>query len=510
MKRSSGILMSISSLPSPYGIGTLGKEAYRFADFLHEAGQKYWQMLPLGPTGYGDSPYQSTYSFAGNPYFIDLDMLIEDGLLSKKVLKGIDFGSDPRHVDYGRVYETRFKLLAEAKKNGWERDAEKVAGFRDENSWVEEYALYMAAKRHFGMKSWTDWDDDDLRFRKPETMAGYREELKEDIELFVYIQFLFYKQWDALKKYINNLGISTIGDIPIYVPMDSADVWSEPQYFQLDDQYVPKAVAGVPPDYFSADGQLWGNPLYDWDAMRNDGYGWWIRRIDGVSKLFDVIRVDHFRGFSEYWSVPYGEATAKNGKWMDGPSYDLIERLNGWFKNVEFIAEDLGVPSPALVKLLKDSGWPGMKVLEFAFDSGEESNFLPHTYDNHCICYTGTHDNASLKEWFDDAKKADQKFALEYLGAKDPEDFVWSCIRAGQRSVADLFIVQIQDYLELGKGNRMNIPSTQGGNWCWRLLPRELDKKLAKKIFNMTKMYGRYTAPAEKETLKEESEITAE
>ncbi len=492
MERAGGILMSISSLPSPYGIGTLGKAAYEFADWLHKSGQKYWQMLPLGPTGYGDSPYQSFSSFAGNPYFIDLDMLIEDDLINKNDIKNIDFGSDPRHVDYGRLFEERFKILAKAKETGWSRDIADIARFQTQNNWIHDYALYMACKQHFGMKSWIDWPDQSLRFRDYNALNQYRVLLKDDIELFIYIQFLFFRQWNALKDYVHSLGIKIIGDIPIYVALDSADVWSEPQYFDLDEQYIPREVAGVPPDYFSKDGQLWGNPLYNWDRMKEDGYGWWIRRIGGICELFDVIRIDHFRGFSEYWAVPYGKSSAKFGKWKQGPGMDLIGRLSGWFNKTSFIAEDLGTPTPALKALLADSGWPGMKVLEFAFDSEEESDYLPHSYDKHCICYTGTHDNATLSEWLEDASKEDVAFALDYLGIKRKKDFIWSVIRAGQCSVADLFIAQMQDYLELGKGHRMNIPSTTGNNWTWRLLPDELTDQLSERILHLTKMYGRY------------------
>ena len=336
--------MAVSSLPSPYGIGTLGKAAYDFADFLKDAGQSYWQMLPLGPTSYGDSPYQSFSAYAGNPYYIDPDMLAADGLLTDAECAAPDWGSDPRHVDYGKIYESRFTLLHKAYKRGWERDAEAIAAFAQDNArWLPDYALYMACKRHFGMKAWTEWPDDDLRLRKNEAVLDkYRTLLREDVQFFTYLQFLFFRQWTALRDYVHQQGIRIIGDLPIYVAMDSADVWAEPQFFQLDDDLVPKAVAGVPPDYFTADGQLWGNPLYDWDAMRDDGFGWWIRRIDGAGKLYDVIRIDHFRGFANYWAVPYGQPTAKNGRWIAGPGMDLIERLNGWFPQLEFIAEDLG------------------------------------------------------------------------------------------------------------------------------------------------------------------------
>ena len=493
MKRSSGILMAVSSLPSPYGIGTLGKAAYDFVDFLKAAGQSYWQMLPLNPTSYGDSPYQSFSAYAGNPYFIDPDILVKDGLLKRSECTKCDWGGDPRHVDYGKIYESRFALLHKAYKRGWERDADKVAAFVEDNSrWLPDYALYMACKRHFGMKAWTEWEDEDIRLRKSEAvLEKYRALLADDVQFFTYLQFLFFSQWELLRSYVHQQGIRIIGDLPIYVSLDSADVWAEPQFFQLDEELVPKSVAGVPPDYFTADGQLWGNPLYDWDAMREDGFGWWIRRIDGAGKLYDVIRIDHFRGFASYWSVPYGETTAKNGHWVTGPGMDLIDRLNGWFPQLEFIAEDLGYPTPEVAQLLHDSGWPGMKVLEFAFDSRDTSSYLPHTYTPHCICYTGTHDNSPLLLWRQEAAPEDIAYATEYLALTEDEGFHWGVIRGGMSSVAELFVAQVQDYLGLGEGHRMNIPGTQGGNWTWRLLPGELTEKLAAKIDRMTTLYGR-------------------
>ena len=498
MKRSCGILLGVSSLPSPYGIGTLGKAAYDFADFLHAAGQHYWQMLPLGPTSYGDSPYQSFSTFAGNPYFIDLDLLIEDGLLRKNEVTCCQWGSEPRYVDYGKIYESRFKVLALAKQRGWERDAAAVAAFREENGrWLEDYALYMACKRHFGMKSWTEWPDEALRLRKSEAvLEQYRALLREDVELFIYIQFLFFKQWTTLRSYLHQLDIQVIGDLPIYVPMDSADVWAEPQFFQLDDQCVPTAVSGVPPDYFSADGQLWGTPLYRWDVMEADGYGWWIRRIDGAGKLYDVIRIDHFRGLDTYWAVPYGEPTARNGQWQQGPGMSLIRALTGWFPQLSFIAEDLGYPTPSVQQLLQDSGWPGMKVLEFAFDSRDTSNYLPHTYPRHCVCYTGTHDNSPLELWRQEAAPEDIAYAAAYLGLNPEEGFHWGVLRGGLSSVADLFVAQMQDYLGLGEYHRMNVPGKLGGNWQWRLLPGEASGQLAEKIRRMAVMYGRAERPA--------------
>lgn len=491
MKRSSGILFPISSLPSPYGIGTFGKAAYEFADFLKAAGQKYWQVLPLGPTSYGDSPYQSFSTNAGNPYFIDLDMLIEDGLLTKEDVKKEKWGTNPRYVDYGQIYISRFKVLEKAKERGYKSLINEIGAFVDDNPWVENYALFMALKKHFNMISWQEWPEEDIRLHDKDAVLKYKMELSDDMEFYIFIQYLFFKQWDKLKKYINDLGIEIIGDLPIYVALDSCDVWAEPQFFSLDDKNYPVEVAGVPPDYFSADGQLWGNPCYNWNAMKKDGYRWWLRRIEGAVKLYDVLRIDHFRGFDEYWAVPAGESTARNGQWKPGPGMDLVGLLSSTFPKTEFIAEDLGQPSPTVVKLLNDSKWPGMKVLEFAFDSGEANNYQPHTYDKNCICYTGTHDNATVMEWYQTAKKADRKYAKEYLGISRFEKFNWGMIRGGMSSVAVLFVAQMQDYLGLGKFNRINIPGTKSGNWQWRLLKNELSDDLAGKILQLVHMYER-------------------
>jgi 4-alpha-glucanotransferase len=478
-------------LPSPYGIGTFGKAAYEFADFLKAAGQKYWQVLPLGPTSYGDSPYQSFSTNAGNPYFIDLDMLIEDGLLTKEDVKKEKWGTNPRYVDYGQIYISRFKVLEKAKERGYKILINEIGAFVDDNPWVENYALFMALKKHFNMISWQEWPEEDIRLHDKDAVLKYKMELSDDMEFYIFIQYLFFKQWDKLKKYINDLGIEIIGDLPIYVALDSCDVWAEPQFFSLDDKNYPVEVAGVPPDYFSADGQLWGNPCYNWDAMKKDGYRWWLRRIEGAVKLYDVLRIDHFRGFDEYWAVPAGESTARNGQWKPGPGMDLVGLLSSTFPKTEFIAEDLGQPSPTVVKLLNDSKWPGMKVLEFAFDSGEANNYQPHTYDKNCICYTGTHDNATVMEWYQTAKKADRKYAKEYLGISRFEKFNWGMIRGGMSSVAVLFVAQMQDYLGLGKFNRINVPGTKSGNWQWRLLKNELSDELAEKILQLVHMYER-------------------
>ena len=491
MDRHSGILMHISSLPSPYGIGTLGREAYAFADFLRAAGQKYWQLLPLGPTSYGDSPYQSFSTFAGNPYFIDLDLLAEDGLLSPSELEAEDWGGQRRYVDYGRIYAARFGLLRKAFQAGYPRDRAAVEAFCRENKWLDNYALYMALKARFGMKSWLDWPDEDLRLRRAEALERAREELAEDIAFYAYLQYLFFRQWDALREYIHSLGIRIIGDLPIYVAMDSADVWSEPEFFQLGEGNVPTEVSGVPPDYFSADGQLWGNPLYDYDRMQKDGFGWWIRRVEGAGRLFDVIRIDHFRGLESYWAVPYGETTARNGRWRKGPGMALVGVLTSWFRDLKIIAEDLGYMTPEVKKLLADSGLPGMKVLEFAFDAREPSNYLPHRYDRHCVCYVGTHDNETVMQWRGQADKNDVTMARKYLGLNEAEGFNWGMIRGGMSSVADTFVVQMQDCLGLGAEGRMNTPGTAKGNWRWRLLRGEASPALAKKLSQYVRMYGR-------------------
>lgn len=494
MERKSGILMPLSSLPSPCGIGTLGREAYAFADFLKASGVGYWQLLPLGPTSYGDSPYTSPSTFAGNPYFIDLDLLAEDGLLLREEYENINWGTNPRYVDYGRIYDSRYTVLQKACDRGYERDREQVEAFiRDNERWLPDYALFMALKRHFGMKPWTEWDDDAIRRRESrEVIEQYRSLLKDDVRLFTYIQFLFFKQWTALRDYIHSLGIRVIGDLPIYVALDSADVWAEPEFFQMDDNYVPKAVSGVPPDYFCADGQLWGNPLYDYERMARDGFGWWIRRFEGACRLYDVIRIDHFRGFESYWAVPYGDKTARNGVWEKGPGMALVGVLRDWFHDTPIIAEDLGFLTDEVRQLLKDSGFPGMKVLEFAFDSREPGDYLPHKYkDSNCVCYVGTHDNETVQQWRYNVDPADLAFAVRYLGLNDEEGYHWGMIRGGMGSIADLFVVQMQDCLGLGAEGRMNAPGTVGSNWQWRMLPGENSKELAGRIYKYNWMFGR-------------------
>lgn len=492
MKRGSGIIMPIFSLPSPYGIGSMGREAYTFADFLHAAGQRFWQLLPLNPTSFGDSPYQSLSVFAGNPYFIDIELLIEDGLLTESEAANCKCLGDPRYVDYEHIYNTRFNLLRIAKERGWKRDFIRVKRFVHENeSWLPNYALFMALKRHFDMKAWTEWEDEDARIREPEALKAYRTKLKDDIELFTYIQYLFFNQWKKLKAYVNGLGIQIIGDLPIYVAMDSADVWAEPAQFQINGRYEPSLVAGVPPDYFSEDGQLWGNPLYRWDKMKEDGFDWWLRRVDGARKLYDVIRIDHFRGIESYWAVKFGEDTAKNGRWIKGPGMDFVNAVKNAFPGIEIIAEDLGHLTKEVKNLMKKSGFPGMKVLEFAFGADEQNDYLPHNYDKNCVCYTGTHDNSPLMLWLEEDDSREAAFAKKYFALNKFEGYNWGIIRGGMVSVADVFIAQMQDYLGLGEGHRTNAPGIAEGNWRWRMLEGEALRELAERIRVYTKMYGR-------------------
>lgn len=492
MGRSCGVIAAVSSLPSPYGIGTIGAAARSFVDFLAQAGQSWWQVLPVGPTSYGDSPYQSPSSFAGNPYLIDLDQLIEDGLLDRDEVTAIEWGSDPEHVDYGVLFRERLPLLRKAYRRGWERDQVEVAAFaREHASWLDDYALFMALKQHFGMASWTQWPDAGARLRRPDALTHYRSELADERDFHVYLQYLFFRQWDALRAYAHGQGVRIIGDVPIYVALDSADAWAGPQWFQLGTDNLPTQVAGVPPDYFNADGQLWGNPLYDYDAMRVDGFGWWVRRMDGIASLYDTVRLDHFRGFESYWSVPAGERTARNGRWVKGPGMELVGTLLRSFPQLSFIAEDLGYVTPEVARLLEDSGLPGMKVLELAFDSREATSYLPHLYDRHCVCYTGTHDNAPIMGWRGEAAPADVQTAIDYLGLNSDEGFNWGVIRGGMSSVADLFMAQMQDYLGLGSTSRMNTPGYVGGNWQWRLTEGQLTDKLAMRMAKMVRLYGR-------------------
>lgn len=490
MTRAAGILLPVSSLPSKYGIGTFGKEAYRWVDMLQKAKQKYWQVLPLGPTSYGDSPYQSFSAFAGNPYFIDLELLCKQGLLEKEECKAVDWGKEKNKVSYEALSENREKLLRKAFSNF--TDFSALEKFRKKNKeWVEDYALYMAVKVEMKLRPWNEWDED-IKMRTPEALEKWKVKCAEDVDYYIFAQYLFFEQWTKLKNYANEKGVLIIGDAPIYVAMDSADVWAAPQLFQLDEKNVPIEVAGCPPDAFSEDGQLWGNPLYRWDIMAKNGFQWWMKRLKANLSMVDVLRIDHFRGLESYYAIPYGDTTARNGRWKKGPGMAFIKAIHEKLGDAQIIAEDLGYLTPAVKRLLKGSGFPGMKVLEFAFDSREESDYMPHNYQNNCVVYTGTHDNDTVRGWFTSASPADVKVARRYLGLKNDKDGNWAFIRAAMSSVADLAVVPLQDYLDLGSEARINIPSTLGGNnWRWRLTKGQCTPKLMKKIGKMMKLYGR-------------------
>lgn len=491
--RASGILMHISSLPSPWGIGTFGKAAYDFVDFLHRTGQQYWQILPVGPTSYGDSPYQSFSTFAGNPYFIDLDFLREDGLLEPGEYKGLPWSRSNAYVDYGTLYQLRYPVLRKAALRGLKRDAEEVAAFREKNTaWVEDYALFMALKGANDGKSWQEWGKP-LRHREPEALTECRKTYADEIDFWVYLQFLFFRQWKKLKEYAKKQGVSLVGDLPIYVALDSADVWASPSLFALDGDLVPKEVAGVPPDYFSADGQLWGNPLYDWEAHKKENYAWWISRVQAARELYDFIRIDHFRGFASYCAIPYGDKNARRGKWVPGPGMELFQALKKALGPLPIIAEDLGVLTEDVTELLQESGYPGMKVLQFAFDSGWDNAYLPHNHVENSIVYTGTHDNDTVMHWWHHTlTKKQRKETAEYLRLTNREGIYWGMVRAAWGSVAKLAVAPIQDILGLDGQARMNTPSTLGNNWRFRITAEQLTPAVEKRLLQMTRMYGRY------------------
>lgn len=490
--RKSGILMHISSLPGPYGVGSLGAAAYSFVDFLVAAGQSYWQILPLNPTGFGDSPYQSFSTFAGNHYLIDLDTLVSEGLLLPEELQGIDWGGDPGRVDFGRLYTERTRLLKLAHSRFTE-DEHFENFVRDNVLWLEDYALFMAIKEHFHGRDWQRWSVS-LLMRLPPVMDAYREELRDAIRFQYFLQYQFFRQWKALRAYANDRGIKIIGDVPIYVPLDSADVWAEPELFQLDASRRPKVVAGCPPDSFSADGQLWGNPIYDWPRHHDERYHWWIRRMKAAARMYDVVRFDHFRGFESYWAVPADAKTAASGSWQKGPGMDFVGAIKKALPDLQIIAEDLGFVTEEVKQLLRDSGYPGMKVMEFAFDTREPSarDYLPHRYPVNSVVYSGTHDNLTLQQWFDEAAPEDVRSAWDYLGLNDQEGPVWGMIRGAMGSISKLCIIQMQDYLEIGAEGRMNHPGTlTTANWTWRAKPGFADEKLAKKIRTLTERYDR-------------------
>ncbi len=597
MTRACGILMPVFSLPSEGGIGCFSKEAFEFVDFLSDAGQRYWQILPMGPTGYGDSPYQPFSAFAGNPYFIAPDDLVRRGWLTADEVKSCPMGSDVNKVDYGALYEHRYVLLhkaydrflaamaqgekadndglcetfllkhapakpetakdpaAEAEKengadpaanpngdpNGNEKpdlnvnpnaDLDKnqndilvsdkaeepadpvtaalcaISDRKDQKTlkedyedflkesadWLEDYVLFTAVKQSQGGKSWQDWDAP-LRLRDTKALAEAAESLKDEMDFQRFLQYVFERQWEALHTYATARGVAIIGDIPFYMAPDSADVWSHPELFQMDEDRIPTGVAGCAPDVFSATGQLWGNPLYDWDYQKTTSYEWWMRRMARNAQLADVLRYDHFHGFAAYYDVPYGDETAENGKMHDGPGMDFFLELKRRFGELPIIAEDLGVVTPKNQKLLRDSGFPGMKVLQFAFGA-YDSEYLNHHHIKNCVVYTGTHDNPTIREWLGSLSDGERAFVRAYIHSEftDEGGFVWDFIREAYRSVADLCIIPLQDYLVKGKEARINTPSVAWGNWQWRLEPNFLSRELAKSIRGLAELYRRTQA----------------
>ncbi|WP_294405372.1 4-alpha-glucanotransferase [uncultured Clostridium sp.] len=508
MDRNSGIIMHIASLPGKYGIGTFGKEAYEFADFLRKSGQRYWQILPLGPTSYGDSPYQSFSAFAGNPYFIDFDILHEKGLLKREDYIDINFGENDEEIDYAIIFNEKMKVLRKAFTNFNVND-DSVKKFKNDNEfWLNDYSLYMSVKQKFDLRSWQEWDDD-IRLRKPEALERYKSQLSDEIEFWNFIQYEFFDEWNKLKSYVNNAGIEIIGDMPIYVSEDSADVWSNPQAFLIDKETLkPLKVAGCPPDIFSETGQLWGNPIYDWSYMEKTEYKWWVSRVKESLKIYDWLRIDHFKGFESYYSIPYGEPTAKNGKWVKGPGMKIFDAIRKELGEVNIIAEDLGTLTEDTIKLRDDNKFPGMKILSFAFDSDSDNAFLPHNYEKNFIAYTGTHDNDTVRGWFEKtAPKEQVEKAIKYLNLDEEEGYNWGFIRGIWSSVANVSIAQMQDFLNLGNEARTNMPSTLGGNWKWRAKKDAFTDELAKRIYDMTELYGRcIKKEAEKDKCKEKED----
>lgn len=489
--RASGVLMHISSLPGDTGIGTLGKEAYDFVDFLNKSGQTYWQVLPLCPTSYGDSPYQSFSTFAGNPYFIDFDFLCNDGLLKKSDYSRIKWCENLEKVDFELIYKNRFKVLRKA-FNNFDLNNTEFVDFCNENSyWLDDFALYMSLKNSFDGKPWNEWPQE-LKTRNEKSISKAKIDLKKEIDFQKFIQYIFFRQWNDLKRYANENGVKIIGDIPIYVAGDSADVWANPKQFLLDEDCNPIEVAGCPPDAFSEDGQLWGNPLYDWDYMKKDGYSWWKNRIEHLCNMCDVIRIDHFRGFESYYCIPADSKTAKIGEWRKGPGIEFFKEIDNSLGKKNIIAEDLGFLTPAVKKMLKQSKYPGMKVLQFAFDSDEDNDYLLHNFTKNSVAYAGTHDNDTIIGYMTKtAPRKTRKRAKEYLRLTRKEGYNWGFMKAVWSSNSDTAIVTMQDLLGLGNEARMNYPSTVKNNWQWRAKSDYLSDDLAEKLRYYTNLYQR-------------------
>ena len=487
--RSLGILLPIFSLPSKYGIGTFGKEAYKFIDFLRSAGQSYWQILPLGPTSYGDSPYSSFSVFAGNPYFIDLEVLEEEGFISKAYLETIDFNNNDECIDYKKLFDTRYEILKKAYVNKGKFLC--LTSFTEHNKWVLDYALFMALKYENNQLPWYKWDEM-LAKRDAIAIERIKNELKDEINFWIFLQYVFFNQYFKLKEYANNSGISIIGDIPIYVAEDSVDIWAERKLFMTDENNLPACIAGVPPDDFSDEGQLWGNPVYNWEYLKETEFEWWINRIDFSLRLYDVVRIDHFRGFDEFWAVPYGSENAINGRWLPAYGKELFQKINERLGSINIIAEDLGIITDSVVKLKKDLGFPGMKVLQFAFDGNPCNPYLPDNYEENSVAYTGTHDNDTLKGWFEKLDDIEKQYVLDTLNIneknndnddeKNRDNVIYELIKALYKSKACLCIIPMQDFICLGSKARINTPSTFGNNWCWKLKGTMITDELAEKI----------------------------
>ena len=493
-KRQSGVLMHISSLPGKYGIGSFGQSAYDFVDFLVRTKQRYWQILPLGTTSYGDSPYQSFSAFAGNTYFIDFDILIEEGLLNEADVKGADFGDDPRKVDYAKIFDARRPIMEKAVARFLKADdLSDYESFVEQNAaWLEVFAEYMAIKEHFDNLAWTEWPDEAIRRREAASLASYREKLADKLTYHRVTQYLFFKQWLRLKAYANEHHIEIVGDMPIYVAADSADVWAQPHFFKTDAVGKPTCVAGCPPDEFSETGQLWGNPIYDWEAMDKDGYAWWIERLRESFKIYDIVRIDHFRGFESYWEVPAGSETSASGKWVKGPDYKLFAAVKEALGDLNIIAEDLGFMTDEVIELRERTGFPGMKILQFAFNPDDESIDSPHLAPNNSVMYTGTHDNNTVLGWYkDEIDDATRQYMAQYTNRKEYETVPHAMLRTIFASVSFMAVATMQDLLELDGAARMNYPSTIGGNWTWRMTAEELNPIVEGELYSLTKTYRR-------------------
>jgi 4-alpha-glucanotransferase len=491
LRRGAGVLLPVSSLPSNYGIGALGAEAFQFIDFLIEAGQTYWQVLPIGPTSFGDSPYQSFSAFAGNPYFIDLCILIDEGLLTAEEVRSFDWCEDSTAVDYAKIFNSRFKILHLAFSRSAHSNTQEFQTFLKENEyWLDDYCLFMSLKFEFDNQSWQLWPKE-IRFHEPKALEAYSKQLKGEIGFWKFCQFKFFEQWGRVKKYANENGIQIIGDIPIYAALDSADTWTHSTLFQLDEERRPTKVAGVPPDAFSKTGQLWGNPLYDWDAMERSNFDWWKNRMAYSAKIYDVIRIDHFIGVVRYFAIPAQNDTAVGGTWQTGPGRKLTDAIDSVIGDAFVIAEDLGIVTPDVKNLIQKTGYPGMKVLQFAFSGSPENDHLPCNYIKNLVVYGGTHDNDTLVGYTEKLKTKQARYAKEYLGIKRRKNIPGALLRAAYASVADTVIFQAQDILFLPNSARMNFPSTIGSNWRWRLEKGQLKKKLANELNHLAKIYGR-------------------